>query len=215
MTQPAKAKRAYTSTRRRLQAGQTRRLILEAARKLFYERGYASATIEAIAQEAGVAAETIYATFGSKLAILHSLVDITLVGDEQPVALLERPFIKAAEVETDQRHLIGQFAQNMYRIMTRMSPIFALLQTTAKADAEIAVLRARLLKERLGGMAYFIDQLSRIGPLRPQAEPDQAQASAWVLSSAEVFGLLAGDLGWSEEQYVTWLSTSLERLLLP
>jgi hypothetical protein len=202
MTQSSKPNRTYNSSRRRLQAAQTRRLIIESARKLFYERGYASATIEAI-------------VFGNKQAILRNLVGITLVGDDEPVPLLERPFIKEAGLETDQRNLINKFAKDIYQIMSRMSPIFSLLRTTAKTDAEIAALLTRLLNERLGGMSFFVDQLNRIGPLREQALPDQARASVWALSSAEVFDLLTRDLGWSEERYIRWLSDSLVQLLLP
>ncbi len=214
MPQSPQPKRTYTSGRRRLQADQTRRSILEAARKLFYSRGYASATIEAIAQEAGVAPETIYAVFGSKPAILRALVDVTFAGDEEPVPLLERSFSLTAAEETDQRRLVELFAVNIYRIMARMSPVFALLRTTAKTDPEIAALLARLLHERLGGMSFFVEQLSRIDPLRGQLPADQASATVWAISSAEVFDLLTRDLGWSEEQYVTWLSSTLVRLLL-
>lgn len=230
MSQSPAPKRSYSSTRRRVQAGQTRRLILEAARRLFYERGYASATIESIAQNAGVAQETVYAVFGSKQKILRSLVDVTLVGDEEPVPLLQRPFIQAAALETDQRRLVEKFARDIYQIMVRMSPLFALLRATAKTDPEIASLLAGLLRERLKGMAFFVNQLRRIGPVRGPAGVDSTpavpsqvgpstegpvEASVWVLSSAEVFDLLTGELGWNEEQYVAWLSDSLARLLLP
>ena len=44
---------------------------------------------------------------------------------------------------------------------------------------------------------------------------DQAQVSVWAISSAEVFTLLVQDLGWSEQKYTAWLSSSLERLLIP
>ena len=214
MTQTPKPKRTYTSTRRRTQAKQTRRLILSAARKLFDERGYNNATIDAIAQEAGVAPETIYAGFGSKQGVLRNLVQISLVGDDAPVPLMERSFIKDAVQETDQRHLISKFANDMYQIMTRMSPIFALLRATAKTDPEIEAMLKKMLDDRLAGMAYFVDHLRRIGPLNDQILPEQAKVSVWAISSAEVFDLLTKDLGWTEAEYVTWLSSSLERLLL-
>ena len=95
--------RRYDSTRRKQQARQTRREITEAARKLFTERGYAGATMGAIADEAGVAVETIYATFGSKSSILSHLIDVSVVGDDEPVPLLERPEILETEQELDQR----------------------------------------------------------------------------------------------------------------
>ena len=63
-------KREYDSSRRQRQAAQTRADILQAARRLFSERGYAATTIEAIAAEAEVAEATVYAGFGSKRGIL-------------------------------------------------------------------------------------------------------------------------------------------------
>ena len=44
--------------------------------------GYAGATIEAIAQEAGVAPETIFAVFGNKRTILAKLIDVVVGGDD-------------------------------------------------------------------------------------------------------------------------------------
>ena len=160
MTESSRPKRAYNSTRRKNQANETRRMIVEAARRLFYELGYNNATIEAIALEAGVAAETIYAVFGNKQAVLMDLIQVTLLGDDENVPLLERPFIKQSLKETDQLQLIKKFAADMYAIMQRMSPVFALLRSTAKTDPEIMALLNELLMERLGGMSFFINQLA-------------------------------------------------------
>jgi AcrR family transcriptional regulator len=215
MSQSSKPKRSYDSSRRKLQAKETRRTIVEAARKLFYEMGYNNATIDAIAHEAGVAAETIYAVFGTKQTILMNLIQVTLVGDDENVPLLERPFITEALNITDQLLLIKKFASDMYTIMQRMSPIFALLRSTAKTDPEIMALLKKLLMERLNGMSFFVNQLNRIGPMKEQTLTNQANVSVWAISSAEVFTLLTEDLGWSEEEYTTWLSSSLERLLIP
>jgi AcrR family transcriptional regulator len=215
MSESTKPRRTYSSTRRRSQAEQTRAMILNAAGKLFFERGYAGTTMEAIAQQAGVAPETVYAAFGSKGALLHRLVDVTLVGDEQPVPLLERPAFQEALRETDAGRLIDRFAKDMYAIMSRMSPLFALLRATAPTDPETAALRSRLLSERLNGMSVFVEQLRRSTPLREGILQDQAAASVWALSSAEVFDLLTRDLGWSEDQYAAWIGDALRRVLLP
>lgn len=58
--------RKYSSPIRERQANQTRTNILDATQRLFLERGYAKTTVEAIAQEAGVAKQTVYAVFRSK-----------------------------------------------------------------------------------------------------------------------------------------------------
>ena len=52
-------KRPYRSPRRREQAEETRRRILAAARRLFVARGYGGTTMETIADDAGVAVQTV------------------------------------------------------------------------------------------------------------------------------------------------------------
>ena len=171
MANSPKPKRSYNSTRRRAQARQTRRLIIEAAGRLFAERGYSGTSIEAIAQEAGVAVETIYAAFGNKVAILAALVDFSVVGDDKPVPLLQRPDIQSAHAENDPRRLLEHFATGCLWVMLRMSPIFSLLRTAAKSEAEIAALLERLLAERLQGMMFLIEQLERTHGSAGRARP--------------------------------------------
>ena len=67
--------RKYSSPIRERQANQTRTNILDATQRLFLERGYAKTTVEAIAQEAGVAKQTVYAVFRSKNGIVAELLD--------------------------------------------------------------------------------------------------------------------------------------------
>lgn len=215
MSNSPKPKRAYNSTRRRAQARQTRRLIIAAAGRLFTAGGYSGTSLEAIAQEAGVAVETIYATFGTKVALLSALVDFSVVGDDQPIPLLQRPGIQSARAETDPRRLLEHFAGDVYGVMLRMSPIFSLLRSAAQTEQEIANLLERMLKERLQGMMFLIEQLERTHALRAGIDPQAAGETVWALSSAEVFHLLTVDRGWSGEKYTAWLVDSLARLLLP
>ena len=210
-----KAKRSYRSTRRQEQARETRRQIIAAAQGLFFENGYAGTSIEAIAKAAGVAPETIYAAFGSKLAVLTALVDVSIVGDDLPIPLLERPEVRAAQDLMDQGALLRKFAADIARIMQRMGPIFALLRATAPSEPEIAAILERLYQERLQGMGYLVANLQRMGSLRPELTPGQAAETVWAVSSAEVFDLFTVHRGWSEEQYQQWLEQTLLRLLLP
>ena len=48
----------------------------------FAEHGFAGTTIAAVAADASTAAETIYATFGSKVALLAAAVSAAARGDE-------------------------------------------------------------------------------------------------------------------------------------
>lgn len=208
------AKRTYNAARRRQQAELTRQAIIESAQRLFDERGYAATTIETIAQEAGVATETVYAVFGNKAAILHKILDVRLVGDYDSTPFFNRPFIHEALQQPNPRDLIAHFAHDMFRIMTRVSPVFALMRSTAKGDEEISALLQNVLQSRRQGMMVFVNGLLQFGPLRAEMTPEQAGDTVFALSSPEVFTLLTRDLSWSEDQYVHWLSDAIEQLLL-
>ena len=215
MNQAKKPKRRYDSTRRKSQARETRRQITEAARKLFAERGYTGATIESIAQEAGVAPETIYAVFGSKRAILAHLIDISVGGDDEPIRLLQRPGPQAVFQEHDPRQQLQMFSQDISVILERVAPLFETLRLAAKTEPDIADLLQNILRERLHNMASLVQRLSEQGPLREGLTDEQAAEIVWTLTSPEVFSLLTSDRAWSREQYIRWLADALTRLLLP
>jgi AcrR family transcriptional regulator len=208
------AKRTYNSSRRKEQALETRRQIVEAARLLFLSRGYSGATMEAIAQEAGVAVETVYATFGNKRAILSRLIDVSLVGDEQPVPFLEREERQVVLNEADQQRQIELFAEDIYRIMSRMTPIFEIMRTAAKMEPEIAGMYENILNSRVHGLMAFVRALMKNGPLRDGVTAEAAAETVWALTSAEVLTLLTQNRGWSAEKYKDWLADMLARFLL-
>src|SRR5690554_668857 len=98
-------KRPYDARRRRERAeaerAATRRKVIEAARKLFLERGYVATTMSAIATEAGVAMQSVYSAGKSKADLLHLVVDLAVAGDHDDVMLVERPEFQAMATETD------------------------------------------------------------------------------------------------------------------
>ena len=69
----------------------TRRRILDAAGRLFAERGYLGATLAEVAAAAGVSVQTLYNSIGSKATLLKAVYDVTLAGDDEPVPMRERP----------------------------------------------------------------------------------------------------------------------------
>lgn len=207
--------RVITSSCRKEQALQTRRQIIEAARSLFIARGYSGAIIEAIAQQAGAAAETVYAAFGNKRAILSKLLDTSLVGDDLPISLLEWQGPKAVMAETDQHRQTELFVNDIYMIMSRVAPIFEIMRVAAETEPDIAGMFQSLLNERAQNMIVFVRALIKNGPLREGVTPEDASDTVWLLTSGEVFTLLNTTRGWSEEKYKRWLVDALTRILLP
>ena len=82
-------------------AQQNRQAVLEAATALFAERGW-SASVRDIARSAGVSVETVYAHFGSKIDLFNQVVDGAVDGDDDPVALVDRP--EFAALSRGRRH---------------------------------------------------------------------------------------------------------------
>jgi len=208
-------KRSYNSSRRKAQSLETQMQILKAAEQLFVERGYRGTSIDAIAQKADVAAETIYSNFGNKRAILSRVVDVAVVGDREPIPLLARSYITEIESETDQHHQIELFAKRVQLIMSGVAPMFEVMRSAAKTEPEIDILLKDYLNGRIQGMNYFYDCLTANGNLRKNMDRQTAAEIFWILTSAEVYNLLIMDRQWSAEEYEHWLAETLSRLLLP
>jgi AcrR family transcriptional regulator len=215
MAQSRKPKRQYNSTRRQAQARENRWQVVEAARRLFTEYGYAGATIDAIAQEAGVAPETIFATFGNKQSILAALIDVAVGGDDQTIPLLQRSGPQTVLQEPDPDRLLQFFAADISVILERVAPVFAIMRVAAKTEPDIAELLKNLLEERLRNLATVAQRLSAQKALREDLNVAQAAEIIWTITSPEVFSLLTIDRGWAKDQYVRWLGDALARLLLP
>lgn len=210
------AKREYDSTRRQAQASETRRQILEAARKLFMERGYAGATAEAIAAEAGVAVQTIYAIFKNKKRILVSLMNVSpTTGFEDHTPLPERPNVQAVSHEHDQRRQLQMFAQVVANNLEQVAGVFEIMMEAAKTEPDLNKVVQKLNHQRIKHMAFAVQQIASNGPFRENVDEEYAPDIVWTLTSGEVFLLLTRDRGWSKEKYAQWLADTLTRVLLP
>jgi AcrR family transcriptional regulator len=210
-----KPKRAYDSSLRKQQASQTRLRLLDAAQKLFAERGYAASTIEAIASEAGVAVDTVYAAFGSKRGILKALLDVRVGGDDAPIDLLDRPGPQAVRRERNQRRQLAAFAADVSAIIERARPVDDIIRGAAAVDADIAALRRRAQDHRYRNMGQLVSWLAATGRLRGGLGEKEAADIVWTMTSPEVHRLLRAERGWSSERYAAWLGQSLARILLP
>lgn len=216
MTQPTSSKRKYDSTRRQAQADETRRQILIAAHKLFIERGYAGATIEAIATEAGVAPETIYAVFKNKKKILVNLINfLSATRAEEKIPLLQRAGPQAVAQERDQRRQLKMFAQIVADNLEGAAPISEIILVAAKTERDVDKLMQHLIKQRWQHMTVAVQQIASNGPFREKIDEAHATDIVWTLTSPEVFLLLTRDLSWPKEKYVQWLAETLARVLLP
>ena len=212
MTRDANPRRRYRSERRREQAQQTRALALDAAARLFEERGYEGTSIAGIAEQAGVSPETIYGHFGSKRVLLGELVRRAVRGpDPAPVPQQKVPRTLAAV--TDQHEQLRLFAADVVPRLERAAPLVAVVAGASLSHPELAQLLTTLHSDRLKNLRVLVDALAANGPLRLQG--DDAVETVWALTSPELHQLLVRVRGWTRRRYADWLATSLAELLLP
>jgi AcrR family transcriptional regulator len=206
--------RRYDSPRRRSQAAATRAAILDAALRLFAERGYARTSMAAIADEAGVAVKTVYLVFESKRGLLLALWHLLLRGDEEPVPVGERPWFLEVANEPDPERLLHLNARNSRVVKERAGTLLEILRGAAPSDGELQDLWRRIEKEFYDNQRVIAEQLYQTGALKPGLDADRGADILWTLNHPSVYGLLVGDRGWTPEQYEEWLGDAFCAQLL-
>lgn len=219
MSEPVKAGRRYDSTRRRAQAAQTRRDILDAARDLFLESGFGATTLMNVAAAAGVAVETIYRAFDGKAGLFRAVVeDVVFAGDgaeqgDQPGTPLRRQF-DAIVAEQDPRRQLELYADLQPELQARIGPLMRILAVASMADPAMRQTAEQLDAQRLDGMERFAKLLADRRALRAGLTVDEVRDVLWAATSHSMYDLLVRHRGWTPDRYRDWLADSLARLLL-
>jgi len=209
-----KPKRAYRSRRREKQAESTHNAVLDAAERLFRENGWTATTIAAIAREAEVSPETVYARFGNKRTIAHQLVTRALRGDRQQIPMMRQEQRATLLQMTDGRDIIDAFSDDISELLTRAAPILAVVKSAAETDTEMANLYADLHETRRRNLGKLITALERIGALRPGLAADVAKDTLWSVVSPELWLLRMDQLRATPDTNREWIRMTLQRLLL-
>lgn len=214
MSSPVKRPDAPRS-RRAERAEQTRRRIVESATELFDSRGYAVTTMDAIAERADVAVETIYSRFRTKANLLDAILEPAIVGVTDGRDLRDLPDIVAIRQCRDQRTQVRMLARLSRGILERTALAHRILRSAATTDPSAADLQRRDAKRRGEAQRSYIDILLSNGPLRSGLTPDEAAATYSALSNPNTYALLVGERGWTADKFEQWLGESIELLILP
>ena len=206
--------RPYRAPRREDAARRTRGRILDAARRLFVAEGYAGATIAAIAREAGVAVNTVYASVGRKPALFRLLVETAISGGDEPVPAEERDYVRRIRETRSARGKLEAYAAATRAIHARLAPLFVVLRAAAPGDPELTELWHEIAERRAGNMRLLAADLSATGQLDPSRDLQEVADIIWATNSADLYVLLVGERGWDPERYERWLADAWCRLLL-
>ncbi len=187
---------------------------MRSAREIFLEKGYAAATMPAIAAAAGTALDTVYATVGKKPALFRLLIELAISGTGRAVPAEERDYVRAIRAETDAAAKLRLYATALGRIQPRLAPLIRVLQGAASLDAELDALWRAISQRRSDNMRSLAKDLAQTGRLRSGLSESKAADIIWSMNSPEFYLLLVEQRGWSPEEYESWLADAWVQLLL-
>ena len=205
-------KRRYDASKRREAAARTRQTILDAALGLFASQGYAATPMTAIAQGAGVALDTVYASVGRKPELARLLIESAISGGSEAIPSEERDYVQAIRAAADAETKIAIYASAMRGIAGRLAPVLSIIQQAAPAEPELAALWRQIADRRAANMRLFAADLATVASLR--VDPGDAADIVWATNAPELYQLLVGQRGWSPERYEQFLADTWRRLLL-
>lgn len=213
MAEAVKRTRRYNSPRRREQAAQTRRAILDAARWLFERDGYAATSVPVIAAEAGVALKTVYVVFETKANLLRSLWNEHFAGEEADVPVTRRAWYREMIEEPGDQRQLRLLAAHSRLAKTRSGPLMEVIRDAAAIDDDIARLWDEIEAKLVSVARAVVEKLHDKGALVPGLDVGVAADILWTVTHPSVWRLL-GERGWSPDQYEEWLGRTLGAQLL-
>jgi AcrR family transcriptional regulator len=208
-------KKSYNSPLREAQARATRKAIVDAAARLFLERGYGPTTMDAIAEAAGVSRKTVFTSVGGKVEALKLAIDWAIVGDDEPIPLLQRPHVQAGLVQPDARRILTDYAADVRQVHARIAPLAAVVQEASGSEPTLRALAEQGKQQRHEGMKVLAQVLVDRGALKPGLTATEAADILTLFNDPAVYQRLVVERRWSEDRYQEWIADALITLFIP
>lgn len=212
MSQPVKGT-TEAGRRRESRARETRRRIIEAGLRLFLEKGYVNTTVQGIAQAARVAPATIYQAFGTKHAVLAAALDITVAGDDTPLAVLGQDWVEDARREMNRSRQLRLIVEGASEIAARTAPLKEILRDAAATEAAARELIREDHERRHRTQEGLVDLLIENRPLRAGIDRRRAVDTFFALVNSATYELLVTRRGWTLSAWQAWTADVIEREL--
>jgi AcrR family transcriptional regulator len=207
MVPVVKRKRGYNLSLRQEQAQMTRKRIIDAARRLLVEGTYSAVTMDEIAKEAGVAYQTVYAIFGTKIRLAEAIVDSGFSHLAEALDLL-----RAARGSADPEIWLRTVAKVWRAIY---EPCADLLRFTLESgDPALQEHYRKVQESRLGRLREVVSVLKRSGRLRTGVTTADALDVMWAMTSPDTYTKFVFQRGWQPDRFEDWLASALIDLLL-
>ena len=186
---------------------------MDTALRLFLEQGYGATSLDQVADEAGVSTPTVYAKFGSKAGLLKVVVDVAIAGDDEDVAVVDRPEFRAMLSDAPLAERLRSAAEYAAAVHERSAPLLRLVAGVAGTDPAVAELHADLERQLRESTDVYVPSFPP-GAVRPDVGEQRANDLVWLYGHPETWNRLVVDRGWTRQQYVEWLIDAVRRTVL-
>jgi len=175
--------------------------MLTAAYELFCSTGYRATTMDAIAERASVAVQTLYFTFHTKDELFQAVHERTVLGDEGvPPAL--QPWYLAAVASDDVRAAVRHLCRGVLSISRRVAPMIPAFHAVVADPAGEVWERSQRLRH--DGMIKLIAVLTKKAPLRAGLTKGHAADVLYLLLGPDLYRTMVLERGWTERQLANW-----------
>lgn len=203
-----KPKREYSSAVRERQAAETRRLILDAAKRMFEEQGFSATTMHAIAAEAGVVTKTVYTAYATKSGLLSALWDRTLRGGEDAPPVGALAWYREVLDEADPQRQLRLNARNSRMVKERIAGVVAVIRDGATSDPGVGKLWSDIESSFYKNQQAIVSSIASKGGLREGLDIKRATDILWTLNHPDLWRLLVVVRGWTPDDYERWFGDS-------
>ncbi|WP_067717468.1 TetR/AcrR family transcriptional regulator [Nocardia yamanashiensis] len=202
-------KRPYRAAKRAETAAATRAAIRRAATELFVEKGYVATPLREVAKRAGVGERTLYDAFPTKLDLFQHTLNVATVGDEEPIAVADRPEVLAALDDPDPRAALTGLTGYTAELFERAGDLIMVGVDAAAADPAMRAGDEAGANATRALWLTCTGKLAERGSLRAGLDPETAADILFALGSPHIFRLLRRRRAWSADRYRNWLRDSL------
>jgi AcrR family transcriptional regulator len=200
--------------RRTARARQTEERILQAAHELFVQRGYAGTNLADVATAADVAPRTVYVRFGTKAALLKRVVDVAMVGDTAPVAVLDREWFQRSLTAPTLDERIQAQAGGAARLMASAAEVIGVAAQAVAHEPILAAAAQAGREATRDALRLFWTRAHDDGLLPANCDLDWLADTAGLLAHAETYLLMRATLNWPPARYESWLAETFRRLVI-
>jgi AcrR family transcriptional regulator len=169
--------------------------------------------VQGIAQEARVAPATIYQAFGTKHAVLAAALDLTVAGDDMPLAVLDRGWVAEARRETNRGRQLRLIVDRASQIAARTAPLKEVLRDAAATDPAARELIREDHEQRHRTQQGLVDVLTEKRQLRAGIDRRRAVDTFFALVNSGTYELLVTQRGWTLPEWQAWIADVIEREL--